>query len=38
VDKTSGNEITVRDDSPEMPGTQISLDAGEGRLFLLPAR
>jgi len=38
VDKATGNEVAVRDDSPEMPGTQLSLDAGEGRLFLLPAR
>ena len=38
VDKTTGNEIAVRDDSPEMPGVQVSLDAGEGRLFLMPPR
>ncbi len=38
VDKATGNEIAVRDDSPEMPGTQLSLDAGEGRLFLLQPR
>ena len=38
VDKSTGNEIAVRDDSPEMPGTQVSLDAGEGRLFLMPPR
>ncbi len=30
-----GKEIAVRDDSPDMPGLQTSLDAGEGRLFLL---
>jgi hypothetical protein len=38
VDKATGKEIAVRDDSPEMPGVQLSLDAGEGRLFLLPLR
>ncbi len=38
VDKATGGEIAVHDDSPEMPGTQLSLDAGEGRLFLLPPR
>ena len=38
VDKADGREKPVRDDSPEMPGLQISLDAGEGRLFLLPAK
>jgi len=31
----TGEEIEVRDDSPDMPGLQTSLDAGEGRLFLL---
>lgn len=36
VDKATGNEIAVHDDSPEMPGVQLSLDAGEGRLFLMP--
>lgn len=38
VDPWSGNEVPVRDDSPDMDGIQISLDAGGGRLFLLPAR
>ncbi len=37
VDPKTGKEIPVADDSPAMPGLQISLDAGEGRLFLLPA-
>ena len=37
VDKATGREIAVHDDSPEMPGLQVSLDAGEGRLFLLPS-
>lgn len=36
VDGADGKEKPARDDSPEMPGLQISLDAGEGRLFLLP--
>jgi hypothetical protein len=25
------------DDSPEIPGLQVSFGAGDGRLFLLPA-
>ncbi len=37
VDPHTGKAIPVADDSPAMPGLQISLDAGEGRLFLLPA-
>lgn len=37
VDPKTGEETPVVDDSPAMPGLQISLDAGEGRLFLLPA-
>ncbi len=36
VDPASGQEVAVVDDSPAMPGLQLSLDAGEGRLFLLP--
>jgi hypothetical protein len=36
VDKWSGKEAPVVDDSPDMDGLQLSLDAGEGRLFLLP--
>lgn len=36
LSKWTGKEIPVKDDSPDMPGLQISLDAGEGRLFLLP--
>ena len=36
IDKCTGQEIPIRDESPEMDGLQISLDAGEGRLFLLP--
>lgn len=37
VSPTTGKETPVVDDSPDMPGLQLSLDAGEGRLFLLPA-
>ena len=36
VDKFTGKEHPILDDSPEMPGLQISLDAGDARLFLLP--
>ncbi len=36
VDRTTGGERPVLDDSPDMEGLQASLDAGEGRLFLLP--
>lgn len=38
VDQSDGKEKMARDDSPDMPGLQISLDSGEGRLFLLPAK
>lgn len=38
VDKSNGKEAPVEDDSPELEGLQVSLDAGEGRLFLLPAK
>ncbi len=38
VDQADGKEKPVRDDSPDTPGLQLSLDSGEGRLFLLPAR
>jgi len=34
--KKTGSEIPVIDDSPDMDGLQLSFDAGEGRLFLLP--
>ncbi len=37
VDPESGREVPVVDDSPDMPGLQLSLDSGAGRLFLLPA-
>jgi len=36
VDKHTGAVHPAPDDSPDMPGLQISLDAGDGRLFLLP--
>lgn len=36
IDPHTGQEIPLADDSPAMPGLQLSLDAGEGRLFLLP--
>lgn len=36
VDRWTGREIPVLDDSPDMDGLQISLDAGDGRLFLAP--
>jgi hypothetical protein len=34
IDRATGREIPVYDESPAMPGTQISLDAGDGRLFI----
>jgi hypothetical protein len=36
ISKADGHEIDVIDDSPDMDGLQLSLDSGEGRLFLLP--
>ncbi|MBN2449955.1 MAG: beta-galactosidase, partial [Lentisphaeria bacterium] len=36
VSQATGAEIPLLDDSPDMPGLQLSLDAGAGRLFLLP--
>ena len=36
VDQQTGEEGPVLDDSPDMEGLQLSLDCGEGRLFLLP--
>ena len=38
VSQKNGQIAPVIDDSPAMEGLQISLDAGEGRLFLLPAK
>lgn len=37
VDKATGTEHPVIDDSPELPGLQLSFGPGDGRLFLLPA-
>jgi hypothetical protein len=37
VSQETGEEAPVIDDSPAMEGLQVSLDAGQGRLFLLPA-
>jgi hypothetical protein len=36
IDKTSGREIPAVDDSPELPGLQLSFGPGDARLFLLP--
>ncbi len=36
VSGETGREIPVVDDSPAMDGCQVSLDSGQGRLFLLP--
>nr|HPK00738.1 hypothetical protein [Candidatus Hydrogenedentota bacterium] len=36
VDKRTGEVAPVIDDSPDMEGLQVSLGAGDGRLFLLP--
>lgn len=38
VCKETGREIPIIDDSPDIEGLQISLDSGEGRLFLLPSQ
>ena len=32
IDKQTGKPVPAYDDSPDMPGLQVSLDAGEGRL------
>jgi hypothetical protein len=37
VSPFTGQAAPVADDSPDMPGLQLSLDAGDARLFLLPA-
>lgn len=37
VSPVTGKAALVADDSPDMPGLQISLDAGDARIFLLPA-
>lgn len=36
VNPWNGNEEPVIDESPDMPGLQVSLQDGEGKLFLLP--
>ncbi len=38
VSPKTGREEPVYDESPDMKGLQISLDAGEGRLFLMPEK
>jgi len=38
VSQETGEEAPLLDDSPAMEGLQVSLDAGQGRLFLLPAK
>jgi len=38
VSPKTGREEPVYDESPDMKGLQISLDAGEGRLFLIPEK
>ena len=38
VNRWTGEEVEVVDDSPDMEGLQLSLDAGDGRLFLLPTK
>ncbi|MCX5772171.1 MAG: hypothetical protein NTZ09_18110 [Candidatus Hydrogenedentes bacterium] len=35
VSKKTGREAPVLDDSPDMVDLQLSLDAGDGRLFLI---
>jgi hypothetical protein len=36
IGREDGREHLVLDDSPELPGTQLSFGAGDARLFLLP--
>jgi len=38
VSPEDGKQKPVEDDTPDMPGLQISLDAGQGRLFPLPQK
>jgi hypothetical protein len=38
VSPKTGEANLVVDDSPDMPGLQVSLDAGQGRLFILPGK
>ncbi|MEW6750317.1 MAG: hypothetical protein AB1505_04985 [Candidatus Latescibacterota bacterium] len=37
VSQATGQEVPVLDESPDMEGLEVSLDAGKGRLFLVPA-
>jgi acyl-CoA synthetase (NDP forming) len=36
VDKATGREVALGDDSPELPGVQVSFGPGDARLFILP--
>ena len=36
LSREDGREHPLLDDSPELPGTQLSFGAGDARLFLLP--
>jgi hypothetical protein len=36
LDKATGGEVSLTDDSPELPGIQLSFGPGDARLFLLP--
>ena len=36
LDKATGREAALADDSPELPGVQLSFGPGDARLFLLP--
>ncbi|MBL9174315.1 MAG: hypothetical protein JNL10_12325 [Verrucomicrobiales bacterium] len=38
VDKAAGRLEPVVDDSPELPGLQLSFGPGDGRLFLMPPK
>ena len=38
VDRASGEIVAVLDDSPDVSGLQLSLDAGDARLFIIPAQ
>lgn len=38
LDPATGKLKAIRDESPWMPGLQLSLDSGEGRLFILPPK
>jgi hypothetical protein len=37
VSPVTGEAAPAVDSSPDMPGLQLSFDAGDARLFLLPA-